>query len=230
LDKHLPFVERAMSLSGYYRTLGLRTGASFTDVKAAYRKLARKYHPDANPDNQRAKDRFIAITQAYSELSDVLQLEASLKASQANDELDLDDAPEDDSDDLDEAVVAYESPPSPVRQNLSLSALEQQLKQTAYEQLQDLLKKQKYPRAVALVEGLAQRITQDPEVRQWQAITYQRWARHLIGESNFIKAKVYLNKALKTDPLNKSLWVEVNRDFRQMEEQMVVKERGLNRV
>ncbi|MEM9905893.1 MAG: DnaJ domain-containing protein [Cyanobacteria bacterium P01_D01_bin.44] len=199
-----------MSLADYYRILGLRTGASFADVKSAYRRLARKYHPDVNPGNQRAKDRFIKITQAYDELAEILQPEethgdAEAVAQEAIDDRDLID---------DETPV---EPPSPVQVNPSLSELEQKLKQDSYRQLQDLLKKQKYPRAIALVEGLAQRIVQDPEVRQWQAITYQRWARQLITEDKLDKARVYLNKALKTDPMNKSLWVEISRDFQALE-------------
>ncbi|MEM8804695.1 MAG: DnaJ domain-containing protein [Cyanobacteria bacterium P01_G01_bin.38] len=198
-----------MSLADYYRILGLRPGASFADVKSAYRRLARKYHPDVNPGNQRAKDRFIKITQAYDQLAEILQPEthkdAEALAQEAIDDGDLID---------DETPV---EPPSPVQVNPSLSELEQKLKQDSYRQLQDLLKKQKYPRAIALVEGLAQRIVQDPEVRQWQAITYQRWARQLITEGKLDKARVYLNKALKTDPMNKSLWVEISRDFQALE-------------
>ncbi|MEM9805723.1 MAG: DnaJ domain-containing protein [Cyanobacteria bacterium P01_D01_bin.56] len=191
-----------MSLADYYRTLGLRTGASFEDVKASYRKLARKYHPDVNPDDQRAQDRFIKVTKAYEALLEVLQP----------------DEPEESYPDEAE-IEAYEEETAAtlVQTNPGLSGHEQKLKQDCYLQLQTLLKLQKYPRAIALVEGLAQRITQDPEVRQWQAITYQRWGRELINQRQFSKARIYLDKALKTDPLNRSLWVEINRDFQTLE-------------
>ena len=191
----------AMGLADYYRTLGLRTGASFDEVKAAYRKLARKYHPDVNPDDQRAKDRFIKVTKAYEALVEVFQPEEPVKDNEPEEE------PE-------------EEAPSPVQTNPGLSAHEQKLKQDSYVQLQTLLKQQKYPRAIALVEGLAQRITQDPEVRQWQAITYQRWGRELINQGQIGKARIYLDKALKTDPLNKALWVEINRDFQSIEKRL----------
>lgn len=208
-----------MSLADNFRTLGLRTGASFADVKASYRKLARKYHPDVNPDNQRAKDRFIKITQAYQSLAEVLQPEETLErlANQSPESKSSQSSAEPEHDDSEDFVEPYE-PPTSVKVNPSLSALEQKLKQDSYQQLQELLKKQKYPRAIALVEGLAQRITHDSEVKQWQAIAYQRWGRHLISEGKFEKARVYLNKALKTDPLNKSLWLEINRDFQQLEQ------------
>ncbi|MEM6251669.1 MAG: DnaJ domain-containing protein [Cyanobacteria bacterium P01_D01_bin.156] len=188
-----------MGLADYYRTLGLRTGASFDDVKASYRKLARKYHPDVNPDDQRAQDRFIKVTKAYEALLEVLQPDEPVEPEGVTEEDFEDDSP----------VV--------VQTNPGLSEHEQKLKQDSYVQLQVLLKQQKYPRAIALVEGLAQRITQDSEVRQWQAITYQRWGRELINQGQLGKARIYLDKALKTDPLNRSLWVEINRDFQTLE-------------
>ena len=80
-----------------------------------------------------------------------------------------------------------------------------------------MLKEQRFPRAIALIEGLARRIPQDPEVKQWQAIAYQRWGRQLIQERQLDKARIYLKKALRTDPHNRSLWAEVERDFRYME-------------
>lgn len=99
-----------------------------------------------------------------------------------------------------------------------MSQTDQQLKQNAYEQLQQLLKEHRYPRAIALVEGLAQRLPNDAEVRQWQAIAYQRWGRQLISDKQVEKARLYLKKALRTDPHNKSLWYEVERDFRRIEQ------------
>ena len=74
-----------------------------------------------------------------------------------------------------------------------------------------------FPKAIALVEGLAQRLPQDPEVRSWQAIAYQRWGSKLVNDQQFDKARIYLKKALKTDLHNRSLWSEVDRDFRRME-------------
>lgn len=54
-----------MDLGDCYRLLGLRSGASFTDIKASYRRLAQQYHPDINPGDKKAKDKFIALTEAY---------------------------------------------------------------------------------------------------------------------------------------------------------------------
>lgn len=88
-----------------------------------------------------------------------------------------------------------------------------ELKQDAYKQLRALLRQQKFPRAIALVEGLAHRLPTDTEINQWQAIVYQRWGRQLISQGQFHKAHLYLKKALQTDPNNPSLSDEVARDL-----------------
>jgi curved DNA-binding protein len=54
----------------YYKILGIPRDASTKDIKAAYRRLARKYHPDLNPGNDRAADRFKEVNEAYEVLSD----------------------------------------------------------------------------------------------------------------------------------------------------------------
>jgi len=54
----------------YYSVLGLSKGASESEIKKAYRKQAQKYHPDRNPDNKQAEEKFKEITEAYAVLSD----------------------------------------------------------------------------------------------------------------------------------------------------------------
>jgi molecular chaperone DnaJ len=54
----------------YYKTLGVDKKATADDIKKAYRKLARKYHPDANPDDKNAEARFKEISQAHDVLGD----------------------------------------------------------------------------------------------------------------------------------------------------------------
>ncbi|MEM9152402.1 MAG: DnaJ domain-containing protein [Cyanobacteria bacterium P01_F01_bin.3] len=95
----------------------------------------------------------------------------------------------------------------------SASTEDMGIKQDAYNQLKDLLRHQKFPRAIALVEGLAHRLPEDSEINQWQAIVYQRWGRALISQGQFHKAHLYLRKALQTDPNNPSLSNEVARDL-----------------
>jgi DnaJ-class molecular chaperone len=54
-----------------YVVLGVSKGASEAEVKAAYRKLAKKHHPDQNPNDPKAKERFSEANQAYEILGDV---------------------------------------------------------------------------------------------------------------------------------------------------------------
>ena len=54
----------------YYEVLGVDKGASAEDIKKAYRKLAVKYHPDKNPGDKEAEEKFKEVAEAYSILSD----------------------------------------------------------------------------------------------------------------------------------------------------------------
>ncbi|MBQ0059975.1 MAG: molecular chaperone DnaJ [Lachnospiraceae bacterium] len=54
----------------YYEVLGVAKTATDSELKSAYRKLAKKYHPDANPDNEEAAEKFKEASEAYSILSD----------------------------------------------------------------------------------------------------------------------------------------------------------------
>jgi molecular chaperone DnaJ len=60
----------ATAAKDFYKLLGVAENASADEIKKAYRKLAKQYHPDANPDNPSAADRFKEISEAYSVLSD----------------------------------------------------------------------------------------------------------------------------------------------------------------
>src|SRR3974377_1855072 len=54
----------------YYATLGVKKTASQEDIRKAFRKLARKYHPDVNPGDKKAEERFKEISEANDVLSD----------------------------------------------------------------------------------------------------------------------------------------------------------------
>ncbi|HXL03615.1 MAG TPA: J domain-containing protein [Bacillota bacterium] len=59
-----------MEFKDYYKVLGVSKDASEKEIKSAYRGLARKYHPDANPGDSRAEERFKEIAEAYEVLGD----------------------------------------------------------------------------------------------------------------------------------------------------------------
>ncbi len=59
-----------MSKRDYYEVLGVPRNAPEADIKKAYRKVALKYHPDRNPDNKEAEDKFKEAAEAYEVLSD----------------------------------------------------------------------------------------------------------------------------------------------------------------
>lgn len=59
-----------MDYKDYYKILGVDRKASADDIRSAYRKLAMKYHPDKNPGDKKAEDKFKDINEAYQVLSD----------------------------------------------------------------------------------------------------------------------------------------------------------------
>ncbi|MBN9656794.1 MAG: molecular chaperone DnaJ [Acidobacteria bacterium] len=58
------------STKDYYQTLGVKRDASADDIRKAYRRLARKYHPDLNPGDKAAEERFKQVQESYDILSD----------------------------------------------------------------------------------------------------------------------------------------------------------------
>lgn len=59
-----------MAKRDYYEVLGVERGASETEIKKAFRKLARQYHPDVNPNDKTAEEKFKEVNEAYEVLSD----------------------------------------------------------------------------------------------------------------------------------------------------------------
>src|SRR6266516_8113194 len=65
-----PFFDMPAPKHEYYDTLGVPRKAAADDIRKAYRKLARKYHPDLNPGDKSSEDRFKNVQEAYDVLSD----------------------------------------------------------------------------------------------------------------------------------------------------------------
>lgn len=62
-----------MAYIDYYKVLGIEKSATAKDIKTAYRKLARKFHPDLNPNDKEAKNKFQQINEANEVLSDTIK-------------------------------------------------------------------------------------------------------------------------------------------------------------
>src|SRR6267154_1887013 len=60
----------ATATKDYYGTLGVKKSASADEIRKAFRKLARKYHPDVNPGDKSAEEKFKAMSEANDVLSD----------------------------------------------------------------------------------------------------------------------------------------------------------------
>ncbi len=181
-----------MKLEECYRSLGLNPGASREQVKAAYRMLARKFHPDTGThpgsasqnSHKTPPDTFIRITAAYKYLLQSFPVEPTVKASSSGDHS---HAPED------------------------------RLKYQAYQRLRQLFAQQRFANAIALVEALNDRLPQDPEVQQWRAIAYQQQGRHLAQLHQYPQAMRYLQKALTTNPTNRTLVATIHQDLKSLQ-------------
>lgn len=202
-----------MNVEQSYQVLGLTVDATLEEVKNSYRVLAKKYHPDVNPQDSRSHDKFIEINQAYNLLIKILKptetrFERTESESFASSSSSGKNAPR---------TRIRVQKKSKCEERPELTDDEKRLKQKVYLDLQKFLKAQNFARAVVLLEALIQRLPTDPDVKIWLASAYQQLGSQLITRKKLGQARLYLKKALRTDPHNRRLWVQVERDFSRLE-------------
>jgi tetratricopeptide (TPR) repeat protein len=226
-----------MQLSECYRLLGLSRNASPEDVKLAYRRMARKYHPDVNQGDPAAADKFRLVQEAYQVLKDAAsgvmpqpQTRTSAAATQSKTTQQTSkpspqpssQAPQSKgtSRDTNQKVEPKVTPKIKVevkdvrqKQDPLSDDPEVRLKIDMLGRLMELLKQKKYVVAIAIAEGLRERYKNSPEVIHWQAVTYQRRGSELLIAGKLKEAEAYLTKAMNTDPGNRELCFEVKRDL-----------------
>lgn len=217
-----------MHLSECYRLLGVPRNATLDDIKVAYRRLARKYHPDVNQNDPAASDKFRLVQEAYKMLkdSDKLDLSKDLFTSSASaknaersqtvsappPQASAPSKPPQPQPKIKIEVKQVNNPIDPINSDPELK-----LKLDMLRRVQDLLKQKKYVVAIAVVEGMSERFPNSPEVIHWKAVTYHRWSSELILARKLREAEIYLNKAMVTDPKNRELIFEVKRDLERVQ-------------
>jgi tetratricopeptide (TPR) repeat protein len=190
-----------MNLEQCYQLFNLQPGATSDDIRSAYRRLARIMHPDVNPEDLKAHNRFVTLNQAYQLLLKVSDPDRQLIAAPTT-------------------RRATKTAAAPAKPTPTLSRYDAELKWNTYQKLQELLQQREFVKTIALVDGLAQRLESDQDVHQWQGIVYYFFGQHLVDRDQLDKARIYLKKALKADPNNAELYQQVNYEYRRIEQIM----------
>lgn len=220
-----------MHISECYRLLGIPRNATLDDIKVAYRRLARKYHPDVNQDDPSATDKFRLVQEAYKMLKDADKSDGASTTAASSYGSTVWRSPAATTPIQTTTKKTSESPKAPKAQpkvkvevkqvNNQVDPInsdpELKLKLDMLRRVQDLLKQKKYIVAIAVVEGMSERFPNSPEVIHWKAVTYHRWSSELILVGKLREAEIYLNKALTTDPKNRELIFEVKRDLERVQ-------------
>ncbi len=188
-----------ISVEKSYELFGLNSSASIERIKAVYRQMAKKIHPDLNPDDPTARDRFNTLNQAYQVL---LATHAQIDRPES-----VDPAPAANSDVRVDRVV-----------DSSLSPQDLELKKEVFENLDKLVRQENFVKAVSIVDMLAKVVPNCAEISKKQSEMYFKYAQDLINRrAQLVLARTYLKESLRIDPHNQQRWQAVNREFNRIE-------------
>ncbi len=195
-------ISNNITIEKSYELFGLNSSASIDEIKSIYRQLAKKIHPDLNPHDPKARDRFNTLNQAYQ-----LLIAAHSKIDRVESDPDSDSEPSA----SDSVRVNYVVDPP-------LSPRDLKLKIAAFESLEKLIRQENFTKAISVVDMLAKVIPNRPEISKKQSEVYFKYAQNLIDcRSQFTLARTYLKAALKIDPHNQQRWQAVDREFNRIE-------------
>ncbi|WAL62732.1 J domain-containing protein [Thermocoleostomius sinensis] len=208
---------RPSNLAQYYQQLELPTNATVQQVKEAYRRLAKQYHPDLNPGDRWAAEQFLRIQQAYEMLITALEQAGTHSTHDRSDQEQEQASPR-------STRVKVHVKKSADRATSSaaakLSPDQERLKQRVLSQIHRLLRHQQWQQAIYYAEDLAARFPQQPDVCRMLAKAYHGRALYLIDRRKYEEARPYLQKASKTDRHNRQLWQDINRAYQRIERGM----------
>jgi DnaJ domain len=192
-----------ITLAKSYELFGLNPSASIGEIKEKYRQIAKKIHPDLNPNDLTALDRFHTLNQAYQLL---IASAPTATNHQHNSPV---------NSDRDDTVTSVHVN-HPVTQPLSPQDL--QIKQTAFASLQELIAQDDFIAAVMTIDRLVLAIPNCPEIQKKQSEIYFKYAQDLVKQRRKLGvARNYLKASLKSDPHNQKRWEAVNREFNRIE-------------
>jgi DnaJ domain len=198
-------ISNNITIEKSYELFGLNSSASIDEIKAIYRQLAKKIHPDLNPHDPKARDRFHTLNQAYQLL---------VATHSESDRLERDP----DSASASKPVATSDS----VRVNYvvdpPLSPQDLKLKIEVFESLEKLIRQENFTKAISVVDMLAKVVPNCTEISKKQSDVYFKYAQNLVDRrSQFTLARTYLKAALKVDPHNQQRWQAVDREFNRIE-------------
>lgn len=214
-------METSSDLAWCYQVLELPSNATQQEIKMAYRHLARQYHPDLNVGDRQAEDRFKQIALAYQTLLTAFKQVPQTTTTKSYAASSQPATPTTPSSTASSRVRFYVKHPEPnLEQHSTLSADEKLLKLSTLNQIYSLLKHKNWQKAINVAEKLTNQFPGDPDTEQWLAVAYHRWARTLIEQRQYEQARIYLQKAIQTDPHNRQLWLAIDRDYKNIERRL----------